>query len=111
MKGILHKTNEGWIVIYDQILGGGIIKRNQNSLPLHPDNVNQIVEDSKVFDNIEARIKAYPDVEFEIVEIIAPVEDGTTMYKCAKLTPFILNNIQIGSEGVYKHVNSDTLKK
>jgi hypothetical protein len=37
MKGILHKTESGWIVIYDQILGEGIIKRNQNSLPLHPE--------------------------------------------------------------------------
>jgi hypothetical protein len=108
MKGTLHKTENGWHVINMQAtLNGPLLQ----SLPLHPDNVNQIIEDSKVFDNIEARIKAYPDVEFEIVEIIAPVEDGTTMYKCAKLTPFISNNIQIGSEGVYKHVNSDTLKK
>lgn len=45
MKGTLHKTDEGWIVIYDQILGGGIIKRNQNSLPLHPDNIPTQAED------------------------------------------------------------------
>jgi hypothetical protein len=66
MKGILKKTEQGWFVIYDQILGEGIVKRNQNALPLHPLDVKQIDEDSKVFDNIEARIKAYPDVEFEI---------------------------------------------
>lgn len=29
--------------------------------------VRQIEEDSKTFDNIESRIAAYPDVEFEIV--------------------------------------------
>lgn len=66
MKGYLKKTEQGWFVIYDQILGEGIVKRNQNALPLHPLDVKQIDEDSKVFDNIEARIKAYPDVEFEI---------------------------------------------
>lgn len=66
MKGYLKKTEKGWFVIYDQILGEGIVKRNQNALPLHPLDVKQIDEDSKVFDNIEARIKAYPDVEFEI---------------------------------------------
>jgi hypothetical protein len=38
-----------------------------SELPLHPDDVKQIEEDSKTFDNIEARIAAYPDVDFEIV--------------------------------------------
>jgi len=108
MKGNIVKRDGGdWVVWW----ADSSAKNGARMLPLHPDNVNQIIEDSKVFDNIEARIKAYPDVEFEIVEIIAPVEDGTTMYKCAKLTPFISNNIQIGSEGVYEHANSDALKK
>ena len=66
MKGILHKTEQGWIVIYDQILGEGIVKKNQNSLPLNPYDVQTIEDQEKVFDNIEARISAYPDVEFEI---------------------------------------------
>jgi len=35
--------------------------------PLHPKNVEEIENDSKVFDSIEARIAAYPDIEFEIV--------------------------------------------
>jgi hypothetical protein len=34
---------------------------------LHPDDVKQIEQDSYLFDNIEARIAAYPDVEFEKV--------------------------------------------
>jgi hypothetical protein len=37
MKGRLMKTDQGWIVIYDQILGDGIVKKNQNALPLHPE--------------------------------------------------------------------------
>ena len=68
MKGTLHKTESGWIVIYDEVLGKNIVKKNQNALPLHPDDVKQIVEDSKIFDNIEARIAAYPDVLFYILE-------------------------------------------
>jgi hypothetical protein len=57
MKGTLHKTEQGWVVEYAK----------HSELPLHPDDVKQIEEDSKTFDNIEARIAAYPDVDFEIV--------------------------------------------
>ena len=38
MKGILHKTERGWVIIYDEIIGENIVKKNQNSLPLHPDS-------------------------------------------------------------------------
>jgi hypothetical protein len=38
MKGILHKAKQGWIVVYDEIIGENIVKKNQNSLPLHPDS-------------------------------------------------------------------------
>jgi len=34
MKGILHKTEQGWIVIYDEVVGENIVKKNQNALPL-----------------------------------------------------------------------------
>jgi hypothetical protein len=68
MKGTLTKTEQGWMIIYDQILGEGIVKRNQHALPLHPDDVKQINRDAQIFDNIEARIAAYPKVEFEIVK-------------------------------------------
>ena len=58
MKGKIHKTEQGWVVEYAK----------HAELPLHPDDVKQINRDAQVFDNIEARIAAYPDVEFEIVE-------------------------------------------
>ena len=58
MKGILHKTDQGWVVEYAK----------HAELPLHPDDVKQINRDAQVFDNIEARIAAYPEVEFEIVK-------------------------------------------
>jgi hypothetical protein len=57
MKGNLYKTDQGWVVEYAK----------HAELPLHPDDVKQINKDAQVFDNIEARIAAYPDVEFEIV--------------------------------------------
>jgi len=38
MKGILHKAEQGWIVVYDEIIGENIVKKNQNSLLLHPDS-------------------------------------------------------------------------
>lgn len=68
MIGKLRKSDSGWVVDYL------INSENPNaiftfkSIPLHPDNVKQIEEDSKVFDNIEARIAAYPEVEFEIID-------------------------------------------
>ena len=34
MKGILHKTEQGWIVVYDEVVGENIVKKNQNALPL-----------------------------------------------------------------------------
>ena len=65
MKGTLHKTDAGWMVshsTYDTVTDKWIAGK----LPLHPYDVEQIEQDSKRFDNIEARIAAYPDVEFQI---------------------------------------------
>ena len=61
MKGKLIKTDKGWMVgtvCYADIWS--------ELLPLHPYDCHQIDEDSKRFDNIEARIAAYPDVDFLI---------------------------------------------
>jgi hypothetical protein len=72
MKGKLRYISKdktlvkSWVVWYNDTPVGGNVSF-VDSLPLHPDDVKQIEEDSKVFDNIEARITAYPDVEFDIV--------------------------------------------
>lgn len=70
MKGTLTKTEEGWMVRYD------VMQDNYNYpypiwdyFSLHPDDVKQINADAQVFDNIEARISAYPDVDFDVVEV------------------------------------------
>ena len=62
MLGVLTKTNDNWVVNHSY----SITKDDWETLPLHPDDVKQINADAQVFDNIEARIAAYPDVEFEI---------------------------------------------
>jgi hypothetical protein len=79
MKGILYKTDNGWEVshaTYD------ITKQKWTAgkLPLHPDDVKQIKEDSLIFDNIEARIDAYPDVEFETVNMGFGPDDNVLIY-------------------------------
>lgn len=70
-KGIIKKTKQGWIVIYDEILGENIVKKNQNSLPLHPDDVKKFTLLSEMFDTFEARVKKDPKVDFEIVDNFA----------------------------------------
>ena len=62
MTGRLHKTKQGWVVSYND--SQGLFQFIQ----LHPEDVNEILDLEKVFDNVEARISAHPDIEFEIVE-------------------------------------------
>lgn len=68
MKGRIHRTDDyGWVVLFDD-----------EFLQLHPDNVNEILEWEKVFDNIEARISAHPDVEFNLFTV--KKMDGSVTY-------------------------------
>ena len=60
MKGKLLKINNQWKVSYIDSQG------TSKLLPLHPFDVQMISEQEKIFDNIEARISANPDVEFGI---------------------------------------------
>lgn len=59
MKGILHKTESGWIVIYDEIIGENIVKKNQNALPLVD---NGHIDGLKLYDSNEGLV-----VDFEIL--------------------------------------------
>jgi hypothetical protein len=59
MKGILHKAEQGWIVVYDEIIGENIVKKNQNSLPLID---NGHIDGLKLYDSNEGL-----EVEFEIL--------------------------------------------
>jgi hypothetical protein len=66
MKGKLHKTEQGWMI--SRCVGDAVAEVWEEQVPLHPDDVKQINADAQVFDNIDARIAAYPDVEFDIVD-------------------------------------------
>jgi hypothetical protein len=62
MKGKLVKKDKIWYVM--RVEEGDW----ETHYPLNPYDIKQIEEDGKVFDNIESRIAAWPDVEF-IAEI------------------------------------------
>ena len=70
MKGTLYKnkTTGEWRVKQTTtipLLGLATV----TDLRLHPEDVNQIQQDAVMFDNIEARIAAYPEVDFEVTTI------------------------------------------
>ena len=67
MKGKLTKTNDEWIVKYPKYPLSSKIN-DTATLPLHPYNVAEIKAGAERFDNLEARIIAWPDVEFDIVD-------------------------------------------
>jgi len=115
MKGILHKTESGWIVIYDEIIGENIVKKNQNSLPLID---NGHIDGLKLYDSNEGL-----EVDFEIVtdydnngpdhfpkfaKIITPEEDNlkdwdVTLNDGLDNEPYVSDDFQIGPDGAYEH--------
>jgi hypothetical protein len=79
MKGKLHKKINGdWVVlkVNEEVPPCDTIIEHGIEYPLHPDDVKQINRDAQVFDNIEARIAAYPDVEFDWCVIVQPDGKG-----------------------------------
>mgnify|MGYP003349470587 FL=1 len=63
MKGRIIKTNGEWFITYND--SEGLLQ----FMPLHPHDVKGITGYSLMFDNVEARISANPDVNFDIIEI------------------------------------------
>ena len=128
MKGILHKAEQGWIVIYDEIIGENIVKKNQNALPLCQQDQNPyegLIDDSQ---------NEGLEVDFEIVdEIIDLGRHGSTTVEKAKILtpeeaelkdwdvtlndglenePYISDDFQIGPDGAYEHTEDwNTLPK
>ena len=67
MKGFLNKVEKGWVVAYVEVSNpddGTIIKE----LPLHPYDLQEIIELSERIDDLEARILKNHRVDFTIVE-------------------------------------------
>lgn len=69
MEGEIIKKNDSWFVKYQDYTGWGLTIEYDREIPLHPDNIKQIKDYERVFDNIEARILSNPKVKFELYEI------------------------------------------
>ena len=86
MKGKLQYVSKdetlikSWVVWYNDTPIGGNISF-VDSLPLCLSDIKEIEADAQIFDNIEARISAYPDCEFEIITI----DNGDNGIRYAKL--------------------------
>jgi hypothetical protein len=119
MKGILHKTEQGWIVVYDEIIGENIVKKNQNSLPLID---NGHIDGLKLYDSNEGL-----EVDFEIVtdydnngpehfpkyaKILTPEEAelkdwDVTLNDGLENEPYVSDDFQIGPDGAYEHIEEN----
>jgi len=84
----------GWSVV--------AIEEGETYYPLHPADAAEIEADSKRFDNIEARIAAYPDVDFEIEDFWETGMEGVV--RVAKL-------IESDTEYIGDDVDSDKLDR
>ena len=87
MKGVLRKIDNKWMVQY---IGHPIDVLDGNDslvkyLQLHPDDVKQIEKDALVFDDIESRIRAYPNVDFVFHEVWEEVDGISNITTCGKL--------------------------
>jgi len=108
MKGKLQKIDDKWFVAYK--MEPDLIATDGGLVQLHPDDVKQLEEDSLVFDNIEARVAAYPEVNFYFKEVWKQVDGETNITRYAKLgeiEPYVSDNFQIGPDGAYEHEESD----
>jgi len=123
MKGILHKAEQGWIVIYDEIVGENIVKKNQNSLPLVK---NGHIDSLKLYDSNEGL-----EVDFEILtdydsngpdrfpkyaKILTPEEAelkdwDVTLMDGLENEPYISDDFQIGPDGAYEHTQGLSILK
>ncbi len=67
MKGILFKDKaSGQWMIKEALTAPMVGVVGFRTLRLHPDDVKEMEEQDKLFDNLEARVAAYPEVEYEI---------------------------------------------
>ena len=116
MKGILNKTNRGWVVIYDEGTG---VNKNQNSLPLAN---NGHIDGLKLYDSNEGL-----EVDFEIVTdydnngpdhfpIFARIleEDSlkdwdVTLNDGLENEPYVSDDFQIGPDGAYEHIEENKI--
>lgn len=69
-KGLLYFDNAtGQWMVRQALISPMIGVTGFRSLRLHPTDVEQMKQDALVFDNLEARVRAYPEVNFEVQTI------------------------------------------
>lgn len=67
MKGLLFKDKaSGQWMIKEALTAPMIGIVGFRTLRLHPDDVKEMEEHEKLFDNLEARVAAYSEVEYEV---------------------------------------------
>lgn len=67
MKGLLYKDKaSGQWMIKEALVTPMVGIVGFRTLRLHPDDVKEMEEQEKLFDNLEARVAAYPEVEYEV---------------------------------------------
>jgi len=114
MKGKLTNKQNEWVVVYEDIIRlFPFTQYGIKELTIHPDDVEQIRKDSLIFDNIEARIAAYPEVDFEIVDL----DNGAMSYteghkkqsyaKLIPIKPYVSDDFQIGPDGAYEYTEDE----
>ena len=86
MRGELVKKEDKWYI--KSIEEGDW----ETYYELHPDDVEQIKKDALVFDNIEARIKAWPDTPFTIYEKWEEIDGETKVTRYGKVKSVIEEN-------------------
>ena len=86
MRGELVKKEDKWYI--KSIEEGDW----ETYYELHPDDVEQIKKDALIFDNIEARIKAWPDTPFTIYEKWEEIDGETKVTRYGKVKSVIEEN-------------------
>lgn len=94
MKGKLHKTQKGWVVLYTECQPKKMVREWNMSIPIHPEYVKYYFLDEDA---------DYTEVEFEIV--ISALEDFKSY---AKLIP---NTIKQTEQTSDKRINNDEIYK
>ena len=117
MKGILHKTEQGWIVIYDEVVGENIVKKNQNALPLCQQDQNSydgLIDDSQN-EGLEVDFEIFIDFDNsgpehfpKFARILTTEEDelkdwDVTLMDGLENEPYVSDDFQIGPDGAYEH--------
>jgi hypothetical protein len=86
MRGELVKRDDKWYI--KRIEEGDW----ETYYELHPDDVEQIKQDALVFDDIEARIKAWPDTPFTIYEKWEEIDGETKVTRYGKIKSVLDEN-------------------